>query len=153
MSESEVGTREAGRCPGAHGAASLAEATLTDPKTLARPNAFYKALRTELFASANDDEKEFPCPRNFDLNRGNIGRHLSFGAGVHRCIGLALARMEIKVAAREFVKRLDNIKLVIPVQEINSARMSERHRYCRRTELPGPGAAGARRWSAWARSK
>jgi cytochrome P450 len=71
-----------------------------------------------LYASANDDDKEFPCPRNFDVNRGNLARHLSFGAGVHRCIGLSLARMEIKVAAREFVKRLDNIKLAIPVEEI-----------------------------------
>jgi cytochrome P450 len=71
-----------------------------------------------LYASANDDDKEFACPRSFDVNRGNMARHLSFGAGVHRCIGLALARMEIKVAAREFVKRLDNITLAVPVEEI-----------------------------------
>lgn len=71
-----------------------------------------------LFASGNDDENEFPCLRNFDVNRGNLGRHLSFGAGVHRCIGLALARMEIKVAAREIVKRLNNIALAIPVEDI-----------------------------------
>ena len=71
-----------------------------------------------LYASANDDDSEFPCPRNFDVSRGNLNRHLSFGAGVHRCVGLSLARMEIKVAAREFVKRLDNIKLAIPVEEI-----------------------------------
>ena len=71
-----------------------------------------------LYASANDDEKEFPCPREFDVNRGNLSRHLSFGAGVHRCVGLSLARMEIKVAAREFVKRLENFKLAIPVEEI-----------------------------------
>jgi len=71
-----------------------------------------------LYASANDDDKEFPCPRTFDVNRGNLGRHLSFGAGIHRCIGLALARMEIKVAAREFVKRLDTIQLAVPVEEI-----------------------------------
>ena len=71
-----------------------------------------------LFASANDDDKEFACPRNFDLNRGNLGKHLSFGAGVHRCVGLSLARMEIKVAAREIVKRIDNIKLAIKPEDI-----------------------------------
>ena len=71
-----------------------------------------------LYASANDDPKEFACPRQFDLNRGNIGRHLAFGAGVHRCIGLALARMEIKVAAREIVRRLENIKLTVAPEEI-----------------------------------
>lgn len=71
-----------------------------------------------LYASGNDDESEFPCPRNFDVSRGNLGRHLSFGAGVHRCVGLSLARMEVKVAAREFVRRLDHIKLAIAPEEI-----------------------------------
>ena len=71
-----------------------------------------------LFASANDDEALFPCTRTLDVNRKNIGNHLTFGAGIHRCIGAALARMEIKVAAQEIIKRLDNIKLAIPVEEI-----------------------------------
>jgi cytochrome P450 len=71
-----------------------------------------------LYASANDDEAEFACPRNFDITRGNLGRHLSFGAGIHRCVGLSLARMEIKVAAREIVRRLDAIKLAVPVEDI-----------------------------------
>jgi cytochrome P450 len=71
-----------------------------------------------MYASANDQEDVFPAPRDFDINRPNIGRHLSFGGGVHRCIGLALARMEIKVAAREIVRRMDNIRLAIPESEI-----------------------------------
>jgi cytochrome P450 len=71
-----------------------------------------------MYASANDQEEVFACPRNFDINRPNIGRHLSFGGGVHRCIGLALARMEIKVAAREVVRRMDNIKLAIAESDI-----------------------------------
>jgi len=71
-----------------------------------------------LYASANDDDKEFACPRNFDLNRPNLGRHVSFGGGVHRCVGAALARMEIKVAAKEIIKRLDNFELAVPVESI-----------------------------------
>ena len=71
-----------------------------------------------LYASGNDDETVFECPRKFDMNRPNIGRHVAFGGGVHRCVGLALARMEVKVAAREFVKRLKDIKLEIPVEEV-----------------------------------
>jgi cytochrome P450 len=71
-----------------------------------------------LYASGNDDENQFACPRTFDLNRGNLGNHVAFGVGIHRCIGASLARMEIKVAAREIVKRLDNIKLAVPVEEI-----------------------------------
>ena len=71
-----------------------------------------------MYASANEDESEFACPRDFDMNRGNLGRHVSFGGGPHRCIGLALARMEIRVAAREVVRRLDDIKLDIAVEDI-----------------------------------
>ena len=71
-----------------------------------------------MYASGNDDESQFACPRDFDLNRGNLGKHLAFGGGPHRCIGLSLARMEIRVAAREVVKRLKDIKLAIPVEEI-----------------------------------
>lgn len=72
-----------------------------------------------LFASANDDEAQFPCPRSLDIGRGNIANHLTFGAGIHRCVGAALARMEIKVAAQEIIKRLDDIKLAVPVEELS----------------------------------
>jgi cytochrome P450 len=71
-----------------------------------------------MYASGNDDETVFECPREFDLNRGNLGKQVAFGTGVHRCIGAALARMEIKVAAREVVKRLDDMTLAIPVDQI-----------------------------------
>lgn len=72
-----------------------------------------------MFASANDDESEFPYPRKIDLARPNAGRHLAFGAGTHRCIGAALSRMELKIAATEIVKRLGNIELAIPVEEVS----------------------------------
>jgi len=71
-----------------------------------------------LFASANDDESQFACPRTLDVNRANMGTHLTFGAGIHRCIGASLARMEIKVAAQEIIRRLGDITLAIPVDEI-----------------------------------
>jgi cytochrome P450 len=71
-----------------------------------------------MYASANDQEEVFPEPRKFNLERPNVGRHLSFGGGVHRCVGLALARMEIKVAAREIVRRIGDIKLAIPPEDI-----------------------------------
>src|SRR3546814_13545213 len=73
---------------------------------------------TTLFRSGNDDESQFECPRNFDLTRSNLARHVAFGVGVHRCIGASLARMEIKVAARELVRRIGEIKLAIPVEQI-----------------------------------
>lgn len=71
-----------------------------------------------LFGSANEDEAQFPNAGTFDINRPNIGRHMSFGAGAHRCVGLALARMELKVVAREVARRLTDIKLDIDPADI-----------------------------------
>lgn len=71
-----------------------------------------------MYASANDQEDVFTCPRDFDVERSNLGRHVSFGGGPHRCIGLSLARLEIRIVAREVAKRMDNIKLEIPLEEI-----------------------------------
>ena len=71
-----------------------------------------------LFASANDDDTQFTCPRSLDITRPNITKHITFGAGIHLCIGAALARMEIKVAAQEIIRRLDNIRLAIPMEEL-----------------------------------
>lgn len=71
-----------------------------------------------LYASGNDDESQFACPRDFDLNRANLGKHVAFGVGVHRCVGASLSRMEIKVAARELVRRLGEIRLAVPVEQI-----------------------------------
>jgi cytochrome P450 len=71
-----------------------------------------------LFASANDDDAVFACPRTLDMTRSNINKHVTFGAGIHLCIGASLARMELKVAAQEIIKRLGNIRLSIPVEEL-----------------------------------
>lgn len=71
-----------------------------------------------LYASGNDDETQFACPREVNLDRGNLGSHVAFGVGIHRCVGASLARMEIKVAAREIVKRIEQIRLAVPVEQI-----------------------------------
>ena len=71
-----------------------------------------------VYASGNDDETVFPEPRKFDIDRVNLGRHVAFGGGPHRCIGLALARMEVKVACREVARQLKDIRLAIPEDEI-----------------------------------
>ena len=71
-----------------------------------------------LFASANDDEAVFECPRQFDSSRINIRKSLTFGAGVHLCLGIALARMQLLVAARQTARRVRNISLAIPIEEI-----------------------------------
>jgi cytochrome P450 len=71
-----------------------------------------------LYASANDDEAVFGCPRAFDMDRSNLGRHMSFGSGAHRCLGISLARMELQVAGTQVARRLKDIRLAIPTEEI-----------------------------------
>ena len=75
-----------------------------------------------VYGSGNDDEEYFPEPRKFDPTRPNLGRHVAFGGGPHRCIGLALARMEIKVAAREIHRQMKNIKMAVSEEELTYLR-------------------------------
>ena len=70
------------------------------------------------YASANRDDAKFESADDFSLERKNVGHHLAFGSGIHRCIGAMLARMEIKVSMRQIIRRLDNIKLAVPENEL-----------------------------------
>jgi cytochrome P450 len=54
--------------------------------------------------SANRDDRAFPDAERFDINR-KPGRHLSFGFGIHFCLGASLARVEGRVALEEVLKR------------------------------------------------
>ena len=82
-----------------------------------------------LFASGNEDEDIFTCPRDFDMDRKNLGRSLSFGAGIHHCVGINLARMEVRVAAREIIKRLKDIKLATPEDQLKKVLNLSFHSY------------------------
>ena len=56
-----------------------------------------------LNGSANRDERHFPDADRFDIHRR--GAHLSFGQGLHFCLGSALARMQARVVLEEVLKR------------------------------------------------
>jgi cytochrome P450 len=67
--------------------------------------------RLLLYLPAADlDEREFPQPENFDLDRENRV-HIAFGVGPHRCLGSHLARIELQVIYEQMLTRLPMFRL------------------------------------------
>jgi cytochrome P450 len=58
-----------------------------------------------LFISANRDERKWPDAGRFDIRR-TARDHLGFGAGIHACLGAALARLEARVALQEILRAM-----------------------------------------------
>ncbi len=69
------------------------------------------------YVAANHDPAQFPDPRRFDAAR-SPNRHLAFGAGAHQCLGLHLARLEMKIL---FEAILDRVASVEPAGEAKRA--------------------------------
>jgi cytochrome P450 len=63
-----------------------------------------------LFASANRDEREFPDPDEFDLER-RPPRHLAFGVGPHLCLGMHVARLEAKLGLEALFARIGKFEI------------------------------------------
>lgn len=65
------------------------------------------------FPSANRDPRMFEDPDTVKLDREH-DRHVAFGAGIHRCAGSNLARLEVRVAAQVWLERIPEFELVDP---------------------------------------
>jgi cytochrome P450 len=91
-------------------------AIVTPPRRVVQELSFHGALfRAEdtvlcSLPSANRDPEEFPDPEAMNLAR-MPNRHLAFGLGPHRCLGVHLARQELRIALRELHRRLPDYRL------------------------------------------
>ncbi len=75
------------------------------------------------FGSANRDERKFPNPDVFDIDRRPLG-HLGFGSGKHLSLGAQMARLVTEVAMRRFLARVPDYHLVADRLTWNSSSNS-----------------------------
>ncbi len=65
------------------------------------------------FQGGNRDPEQFPMPHNFDIRRGNAATHMGFGGpgDPHSCVGMHVARAQLRIGFKLLLERLDNIRL------------------------------------------
>ena len=73
-----------------------------------------------LWASGNRDARVFDRPDAIDLDRPNLHQHLSFGHGIHMCIGAQLARLEARIALEELLRRTTHFEMTGPARHVPS---------------------------------
>lgn len=73
------------------------------------------------YVSGNRDEEVIPNADAFDIERENVRRHLSFGFGIHRCVGNRLGEMQLRIVWEEILKRFDKIEVVEEPKRVYSS--------------------------------
>jgi cytochrome P450 len=71
-----------------------------------------------LWGSGSHDERYFEAAGEFRLDRKNGRNHTSFGAGVHHCAGIHLARAELVMSVNSWLDAFESIKLAVPAAQI-----------------------------------
>jgi cytochrome P450 len=64
------------------------------------------------YVSGNRDEEVIERPNEFIIDRARPKIHMSFGFGIHRCVGMRLAELQLRIVWEEILKRFDNIEVV-----------------------------------------
>ncbi|UIX32065.1 cytochrome P450 [Streptomyces sp. GQFP] len=67
--------------------------------------------------AANRDPERFDDPDELDISRAGV-HHVSFGHGVHKCLGKQLARTEMRIGYRRLFERFPDLRLAIPLPEV-----------------------------------
>ena len=73
------------------------------------------------YVSGNRDSTAISDADNFLIDRPDARKHLSFGFGIHRCMGNRLAEMQLRVLWEEILKRFKKIEMTGPVKMVNSS--------------------------------
>tara|TARA_R110001592_G_scaffold72026_1_gene219815 strand:+ start:1622 stop:2962 length:1341 start_codon:yes stop_codon:yes gene_type:complete len=72
------------------------------------------------YASGNRDERKFENPEQLIIDRKDARNHISFGYGIHRCMGNRLAELQLRILWEELLKRFDNIEVVGEPERVQS---------------------------------
>jgi len=72
------------------------------------------------YLSGNHDESVIPNADQFIIDRQNPRNHLSFGFGIHRCMGNRLGEMQLRVLWEELLSRFSEIEVVGAPERIQS---------------------------------
>ena len=64
------------------------------------------------YVSGNRDEEVIERPNDYWIDRPNVRRHLSFGFGIHRCVGNRLAELQLKIIWEEIMKRFPRVEVL-----------------------------------------
>ena len=64
------------------------------------------------YYSGNHDEDMFDDPRTIKFDRHNVKNHLSFGFGIHRCMGLRVAELQLRILWQQILEKFEKIELV-----------------------------------------
>lgn len=88
------------------------------------------AMVLTLLSAANHDPTVFADPEVFDITR-SPNRHMSFGMGIHYCLGASLARLEVKIALNNLLQRHPNLRLAVPVEQLEKINLPLQTRYRR----------------------
>ena len=72
------------------------------------------------YYSGNRDEDVFSRADLLDVERANARHHLSFGFGIHRCLGMRLAELQLRILWEEILERWQRIEIVGPVERVPS---------------------------------